>query len=261
MAFLNRVSGVLRQTTSNHMPVELSASSTSLFQAIRNMSSKLFIGGLSFGTDEMSLREAFSQHGEVVEARIIMDRETGRSRGFGFVTFTSSEEASSAIGALDGQELHGRRIKVNLATERPRGGGFRGDFGGVGGGYGNNNYGGSGGYGNNNYRGAGGYGDGGYGGNAGGYGNTSTYGGNPGGGYGNNNYGGQPGYDNNYGSSNNMINHDNITSGFSGQYGGGAGGDTSTPTGDYFNTGIDGGSSVPDQGESGDGRTAVGNQN
>lgn len=68
-------------------------------------SSKLFIGGISYSTDDQSLREAFSKYGEVIEARVIVDRETGRSRGFGFVTYTSSEEASSAIQALDGQVM------------------------------------------------------------------------------------------------------------------------------------------------------------
>ncbi|CAB4269010.1 unnamed protein product [Prunus armeniaca] len=77
----------------------------------------------------------------VIDARIISDRETGRSRGFGFITFTSSEEASSAIQALDGHELHGRRVRVNYATDRPRpnfgdGGGF--ETASIGGGFGNN---------------------------------------------------------------------------------------------------------------------------
>ncbi|MGV7428855.1 RNA recognition motif domain-containing protein, partial [Mycobacterium kansasii] len=70
--------------------------------------SKVFIGGLSYDTDDNSLREAFNKYGEVTDARVIVDRETGRSRGFGFVTYTSPEEASSAIQALDGQDLHGR---------------------------------------------------------------------------------------------------------------------------------------------------------
>jgi heterogeneous nuclear ribonucleoprotein A1/A3 len=162
MAFLNRVGNFLKQTVSKHAS-EFSASNASLFQAIRSMSSssKLFVGGLSYGTDEMSLREAFSQYGEVVEARVILDRETGRSRGFGFVTYTSTEAASSAIQAFDGQDLHGRRIRVNYATERPRGGGFGGGFG-AGSGF---NYGGQGGY-----YGRGGYQGGGY---AGGDGNVS----------------------------------------------------------------------------------------
>jgi len=106
------------------------------------MSSKLFIGGLSYGTDEQSLREAFSGFGEVTEARVINDRETGKSRGFGFVSFSSEESASSAISSMDGQELDGRNIRVNHATERaPRGdgggfGGYRGGNQGDGGGFG-----------------------------------------------------------------------------------------------------------------------------
>ncbi|XP_073154313.1 uncharacterized protein [Henckelia pumila] len=122
MAFLKKVGNVLKQSTSN----------PSLFVAMRSMStsSKIFIGGLSYSTDDMSLSETFSKYGEVVEARVIIDRNTGRSRGFAFVTFTSTEAASSAIQAFDGQELHGRRIKVNYATEKSRSGGFGGGFGG-----------------------------------------------------------------------------------------------------------------------------------
>ncbi|KAK6129137.1 hypothetical protein DH2020_037115 [Rehmannia glutinosa] len=106
MAFLNRVGNLLKHSASKNVTLGFSASNASLLQAVRSMStsSKLFVGGLSYSTDEMSLREAFSQYGEVVEARVILDRETGRSRGFGFVTFTSTEAASSAIQAFDGQE-------------------------------------------------------------------------------------------------------------------------------------------------------------
>ncbi|KAB1216838.1 Glycine-rich RNA-binding protein 3, mitochondrial [Morella rubra] len=111
MAFLSKVGNMLRQTASKQLSSDFCAPKLSIYQAIRCMSSmassKLFIGGLSYGTDEQSLTEAFSKYGEVVEARIIMDRETGRSRGFGFVTYTSSEEASSAIQALDGQDKVG----------------------------------------------------------------------------------------------------------------------------------------------------------
>ena len=87
------------------------------------MSNKLFVGGLSWGTDDQSLHEAFSQHGTVQEARVITDRETGRSRGFGFVTMSSAEEANAATDALNGQQLDGRTIRVNEAQERSRGGG------------------------------------------------------------------------------------------------------------------------------------------
>ncbi|XP_050257530.1 glycine-rich RNA-binding protein 3, mitochondrial-like [Quercus robur] len=184
MAFLSKVGNLLRQTASKQISSEFGASKPSFFQAIRCMSSmsssKLFIGGLSYGTDEQSLKEAFAKYGEVVEARIIMDRETGRSRGFGFVTYVSSEEASSAIQALDGQDLHGRRVRVNYATDRARPSYGGGGYGG--GGYGGGGYGGDGGYGNNAYGGGGG----GYGNNA--YGGGSGGGG--GGGYGNNSYDG-----------------------------------------------------------------------
>lgn len=133
-------------------------------------SSKLFVGGLSFSTDESSLRDAFSHYGEIVDAKIIIDRDTGRSRGFGFITYAADEHASSAIMALDGKDLHGRNIRVSPATERT--GGFRdGGFGG-GGGYGGGGYGGGGG------GGYGGGGGGGYGGNRGG-----NYGGGGGGSY------------------------------------------------------------------------------
>lgn len=92
--------------------------------------------------DDQSLRESFTEYGEVIEARIIHDRETGRSRGFGFVSFTSNEEAAAAIAAMDGKDLHGRLVHVNYATERT--GGFRSGGGGYGGGDGG--YGGGGGY-------------------------------------------------------------------------------------------------------------------
>ncbi|XP_059444258.1 glycine-rich RNA-binding protein 2, mitochondrial-like isoform X1 [Corylus avellana] len=188
MAFFSKVGNILRQTASKQISSEFGPSKLSVFQAIRCMSSgqssKVFVGGLSYGTDEQGLRDAFSKYGDVMEARVIMDRDTGRSRGFGFVTYTSSEEASSAIQALDGQDLHGRMVRVNYATERPRpsfgGGGYGGyGSGGGGGGYGNNAFGGGGG--------GGGYGSGGYGsgGNYQGGGGGDSYTGN----YGADNYG------------------------------------------------------------------------
>jgi RNA recognition motif-containing protein len=84
---------------------------------------KLFVGGLAWGTDEGRLSEAFEKYGPVNEARIITDRETGRSRGFGFVTFDNPDDASNAISEMDGTELDGRRIKVAEAMERNRDGG------------------------------------------------------------------------------------------------------------------------------------------
>ena len=102
------------------------------------MSKKLFVGGLSWGTTDDGLHGAFSQFGEIVEAKVITDRETGRSRGFGFVTFANDDGATKAIAEMDGTELDGRTIKVNEAEDKPArtggGGGGRGGYGGGGGG-------------------------------------------------------------------------------------------------------------------------------
>ncbi|KAI3823001.1 hypothetical protein L1987_10604 [Smallanthus sonchifolius] len=106
------------------MRQSVSVTGPTMFNAVRCMSSKLYIGGLSYQTDDHSLKEAFSGFGDVVEARVITDRETGRSRGFGFVNYTSDDCASEAMKAMDGQELNGRSIRVSLAIERaPRTGG------------------------------------------------------------------------------------------------------------------------------------------
>ncbi|KAL8056838.1 hypothetical protein ABFX02_04G145200 [Erythranthe guttata] len=179
MAFLRKAGGILgRIASTNIINSEISLSKPSFLQAIRCMStSKLFIGGLSYSTDDTSLREAFDKYGEVAEARVIVDRETGRSRGFGFVTFSSTEEASAAIQALDQQDLHGRMVRVNFANERARGGGGYGGGGGYSGGGGGYS-GGGGGYsgGGGGYSGGGGgySGGGGYGGGGGGYGNEAA---------------------------------------------------------------------------------------
>ena len=86
------------------------------------MSNKLFFGGLAWATTESSLREACEPFGEVEDVRIITDHATGRSRGFGFVTFTTEEAAARAKDALDGTMLDGRTIKVDYPRERrPRG--------------------------------------------------------------------------------------------------------------------------------------------
>ncbi len=84
------------------------------------MSNKLFVGGLSWGTDDQKLAAAFETYGSVTEAKVISDRDTGRSRGFGFVTYDAAEAATAAIAALDGTELDGRTIRVNLAEDKPR---------------------------------------------------------------------------------------------------------------------------------------------
>jgi len=126
--------------------------------------SKIFVGGLSWNTTDETLRHSFEPFGVIEEVIVTKDRETGRSRGFGFVTFSSEAEATKAIDEMDGADLDGRKIRVNLANQRGGGGGgggYRG--GGGGGGYGDGGYGGgrnNGGYG----CGGGGYGGGGGGG-------------------------------------------------------------------------------------------------
>jgi RNA recognition motif-containing protein len=84
------------------------------------MSKKLFVGSLSWNTDDQQLREAFAAFGEVSEAVVITDRNSGRSRGFGFVTFENDEEADKAIEGLNNSELDGRTIRVDVAHQRER---------------------------------------------------------------------------------------------------------------------------------------------
>jgi cold-inducible RNA-binding protein len=89
------------------------------------MNNKLFVGNLSFNTTENALQDAFAAHGTVTEANLMMDRVTNRPRGFAFITMSTGEEAQSAIAALNGTELDGRSITVNIAKpreERPAGG-------------------------------------------------------------------------------------------------------------------------------------------
>jgi RNA recognition motif-containing protein len=94
------------------------------------MSKRLFCGGLAWATTTEDLQEAFASFGEITDAKVVSDRETGRSRGFGFVTFTTEEAAASARDQMDGASLGGRTIRVDLARERQGG-----DGGGGGGGY------------------------------------------------------------------------------------------------------------------------------
>ncbi|CAH2070508.1 unnamed protein product, partial [Thlaspi arvense] len=81
---------------------------------------RIYVGNLPWDVDSGRLEQVFSEHGKVVEARVVHDRETGRSRGFGFVTMSNETEVNDAIAALDGQNLEGRAIRVNVAEERPR---------------------------------------------------------------------------------------------------------------------------------------------
>jgi RNA recognition motif-containing protein len=95
------------------------------------MSNRLYVGNLSFNTTDDSLRSAFAGFGEVTDAKVITDRETGRSRGFGFVTMASADQAKKAIEGMNGTPLDGRPLRVNEAEERsPRGGGGGGGGGG-----------------------------------------------------------------------------------------------------------------------------------
>lgn len=85
-------------------------------------SNKLFVGGLAWETSDESLNGAFNQFGEIVEAKVITDRETGRSRGFGFVTFENPNDAAAAMSAMNGRDLDGRTLRVDMASERSRSG-------------------------------------------------------------------------------------------------------------------------------------------
>lgn len=96
------------------------------------MSNKLFVGNLSFNTTENDLQDAFAAFGTVTEANLMMDRMTGRPRGFGFITMSSPDEAQKAIEGLHGHDLDGRALTVNVAKPREeRAGGPRREFGGA----------------------------------------------------------------------------------------------------------------------------------
>ena len=132
------------------------------------MSTKLYVGNLAFGVTSDDLHEHFAQAGTVESAKVVEDRDTGRSRGFGFVEMASSEEAMAAIEQFNGQDFDGRNLVVNEARPREEGGGGgnRGGGGGGRGGYGGGGRGGSGGGGGG--RGGSGGGGGGRGGSGGG---------------------------------------------------------------------------------------------
>jgi RNA recognition motif-containing protein len=129
------------------------------------MGKKLYVGNLSYQVDSSELEQLFGAHGQVVSAQIINDRDTGRSKGFGFVEMSSDQEAQAAIAALNGQEHNGRALTVNEARPREErsggggGGGRGGGFGGGGGGGGRGGFGGGGGGGRGGFGGGGGRGD------------------------------------------------------------------------------------------------------
>ena len=100
------------------------------------MSKKLFVGGLAWATTDDGLRDAFASFGDITDAKVITDRDTGRSRGFGFITYSSDDAATTAINEMNGTTLDGRTLNVNEAQDRRGGGGGggRGGYGGGGGG-------------------------------------------------------------------------------------------------------------------------------
>ncbi|MGE5452023.1 MAG: RNA recognition motif domain-containing protein [Acidobacteriota bacterium] len=157
------------------------------------MGNKLYVGNLAYSVRDQDLNDAFSQYGAVSSAKVMMDRDTGRSKGFGFVEMSSDAEAQAAINGLNGQPVAGRAVVVNEARPREeRPAGFRSPYGGGagggggreggGGGYGGGRSGG-GGYGGGREGGGGGYGGGRREGGGGGYGGGRGNGGGYGGGY------------------------------------------------------------------------------
>jgi RNA recognition motif-containing protein len=135
------------------------------------MGNRLYVGNLPFSASAEAVRESFEEFGEVTDVHVVLDRDTGRPRGFAFVTMGSAEEAAKAIEKMNGAMFDGRPLRVNEAEERPRGGGGggggRGGFGGGGGG-GGGGFGGGGGGRGGDFGGGGGGGRGGRGGRGGG---------------------------------------------------------------------------------------------
>ncbi len=104
------------------------------------MGKKLYVGNLTYGVTDSALEQMFAAHGTVQSAQVIMDRDTGRSKGFGFVEMSSDQEAQAAIAALNGKAVDGRNLTVNEARPREDRGGSRGGSGGGRGGYGGRRY-------------------------------------------------------------------------------------------------------------------------
>jgi hypothetical protein len=155
------------------------------------MGNKLYVGNLPYSFRDEDLQQAFAAHGTVTSAKVMMERDTGRSKGFGFVEMGSDAEAQAAINGMNGQQYGGRGLVVNEARPMeprpPRSGGFGGGAGGGGGGYGGGAGGGGGGYGGGGSR-SGGGGGGGYGGGGGGGSRSGGGGGYGGGGGGRSSY-------------------------------------------------------------------------
>ncbi|KAL6988457.1 hypothetical protein U1Q18_014208 [Sarracenia purpurea var. burkii] len=115
--------GQLSQSNRSYAPPSSLQSPPSLFISRRGIASKLFVGGLSFYTTEKGLLEVFSQYGQVIEAKVVVDRVSDRSKGFGFVTFASEDEAEKAKEEMDGKALNGRVIFVDYAKPQTHFGG------------------------------------------------------------------------------------------------------------------------------------------
>jgi RNA recognition motif-containing protein len=132
------------------------------------MATKLYVGNLSYDVDSSELEQMFGAHGQVLSAQVINDRETGRSKGFGFVEMADANEAEAAIAALNGQQHNGRALTVNVARPKEDRGGGGGGYGGGGGGRGGLRRRAGGGRSGGGYGGGGGGRSGGYGGGGGG---------------------------------------------------------------------------------------------
>ena len=144
--YLGRANGSAVASASSHLspvprkyvlfpgavPTEVTAGP--IFHWEAEMAKKLYVGNLSYGVTDSALEQMFAAHGSVKSAQVIMDRDTGRSKGFGFVEMSNDQEAQAAITALNGQQVEGRSLTVNEAKPREDRGGSRGGGGGGGGG-------------------------------------------------------------------------------------------------------------------------------
>uniref|UniRef100_A0A7N0UQW7 RRM domain-containing protein n=1 Tax=Kalanchoe fedtschenkoi TaxID=63787 RepID=A0A7N0UQW7_KALFE len=121
MAFSGRISGLLRRGLYNNSASSFVPVSPIVTRARNGPTYRLFVGGLGRGIDDQTLAEAFSLFGNLVEAKVIKDMDTGVSKGFGFVSFSDEDDANAAMG-MDGQELAGRQLRVNSAESITGGG-------------------------------------------------------------------------------------------------------------------------------------------
>ncbi|KAL1808660.1 hypothetical protein ACET3Z_025650 [Daucus carota] len=111
------IGGVFGARRNGGLP-RISSLSSSLFCRLKHSSTNLFVGGLSYDTNETILKDAFDCHGEIIEVKVICDHVSGRSRGYGFVRFTSEDAANKALGEMNNKLLDGRNIRVHYALKR-----------------------------------------------------------------------------------------------------------------------------------------------